>query len=135
MLESVRHKFFRYLAYRLGRPFSFDNHDYHDFSESVGLCTIKSLHDYYDLLFVRRVLDRFFPSLGNCLIDLFPTSVNRYNTRSHRDLVEKSSSRDYVFHSSVFRLRRRWNLLSIETRSVVKLRDFKDMLFDELCEY
>ena len=55
-LESVQHKFFRYLAYRMGMPFSYDDHSYFDFAKRVDLCSIKSLHRYYDLLFVRKVL-------------------------------------------------------------------------------
>ena len=61
LLESVQHKFFRYLAYRQGIPFSYDDHSNAEFSINVGCALlIKSLHDYYDLLFVRKALSLFF---------------------------------------------------------------------------
>ena len=135
LLESVQHKFFRYLAYRLGVPFSFDEHDYGNFSKDVRLCSLKSLHSYHDLLFVKRILGSSLPNLGDCLVKLFPFRINSFNTRSHRELFETNTSRDYIFHSSVFRLRRVWNSLDIEVKASVKLCDFKDSLFESVCKY
>lgn len=135
LLESVQHKFFRYLAFRLGKPFSFDNHDYSTFSESVKLCSIKSLHDYHDLLFVRKILSLPLPNVGDTLIKLFPLRENRFNTRRHRDLLEFNSNRDYVYHSVIFRLRRSWNLLNANVKLSASMNDFKNLLFQNVCKF
>ena len=129
-LESLQHKFFRYLAFRRGTPFSFDDHDFGDFAAQVGLCSIKSLHDYYDILFVKKSMQA-----GALLSSLFLLRENRYNTRGHRQLEEKSTNKDYVFHSSLFRLRRVWNLLDINIKGCDKLGDFKSCLRDFIYKF
>jgi len=43
-LESVQHKFFRKLSYRLGRPMRFDDHNYTQIASKYELSSIKSLH-------------------------------------------------------------------------------------------
>lgn len=32
------------------------DHDYSDLARSTKLCSLKSLHDYYDLLLIRKIL-------------------------------------------------------------------------------
>ena len=135
LLESVQHKFFRHLAFRLGVPFAFDDHNYGEFSRSVSLCSIKSLHSYYDLLFVKRILSLALPNLGDCLVNLFKYRENKFNTRGHRILLESNSSRDYIFHSSVFRLRRAWNSLNLSSKFNIKMCEFKSLLFESVCKY
>ena len=132
LLESVQHKFFRYLAYKQGISFSFDNHDYSKFSRNIKLCSIKSLHE---LLFVRKVLSFTMPSMGDSLVSLFPSRENKFNTRNHRELLEVSSSKDYIFHSSSFRLKRCWNSLYSGIRLCVKMCNFKSELFENICKY
>jgi len=123
------------LAYKLGRPFSFEDHDYSVFSKDLKLCTIKSLHDYYDLLLVNKILEYSVPNSVNPLIDLFPIRVNKFNTRSHRELVELNSNRDYVYYSPLFRLRRNWNCLDSIVKLSDKMCDFKNLLFDKVCKF
>ena len=38
-LESVQRKFLRFLAFKLGRPFSFDDHNYREFAFQDDLCS------------------------------------------------------------------------------------------------
>ena len=58
-LESVQRKFFRYLAYKSGRPMAFDNHNYRYIAIRYSVPTIKSLHklnDYKLIWMIRNKL-------------------------------------------------------------------------------
>lgn len=133
-LESIQHKFFRHLAFRMGTPFSIDEHDYEVFARGVKLNSIKSLHNYYDLLFIRKTL--CLNSTTNCAIsNIFVTREIRFNTRNPRELLEVHTNKDYVFHSPSFRLRRMYNNLGSNVKTCDNMCDFKNALFDVVCEF
>ena len=46
-LESVQHRLLRYIAFKLGRPIGFDQHDYSEIALDLKLWSIKSEHVYY----------------------------------------------------------------------------------------
>ena len=54
-LESVQHRLFRYIAFKLGRPMGFDQHDYSEITREFKLWFIKSGHGYYDMMFIKKV--------------------------------------------------------------------------------
>ena len=55
-LESMQRQFLRFLSFKAGHPISFYDHDLTNISVKFNLPTLKSLHDYYDVLFVFKVL-------------------------------------------------------------------------------
>lgn len=133
-LESVQHKFFRYLAHRMGSPFSFDEHDYSAFAKKVNLTSIKSLHNYYDMLFVKRTL--FIESKRiDVIADLFIARESRIELRNPRPLREFFSNKDYVFYSVMYRLRRSWNRLDVNVKSSASMNEFKNELFNSICDF
>jgi len=132
-LESVQHKFFRKLSYRMGRPMRFDDHNYSVIASKYELSTIKSLHLYYDLFFVKKVLSGLIRS--DDVISLFVRRVLPYDIRQSGELVQTFSSKNYVINSGSFKLRREWNGLSIDVRNSLKLSEFKIALKEKVLNY
>ena len=69
------------------------------------------------------------------LASFFLPRENKFNTRGHRQLEEKYTCRDYVFHSSLFRIRRSWNLIGSQIEGCVRLGEFKNNLRDYVFKY
>lgn len=120
-IEAVQRKFLRYISYKIGKPMQKTDHDYSAISKSLNLTTVKSIHNYNDILFVRKALYDSF----NCLdiVNLFYKREIKYAFREPRVLTECTASSNIVFHSSVFRLRRLWNSTD---------KDIQDTLTDNL---
>lgn len=111
VLESVQHKFFRYIAYKMGRSLSYDEHDYSELAVSLGLESVKSLHIYHDLLFVRKVTLNLINS--ECIMNLFVKRDVPYELRLVREMREMNTNKNFIYYSSVPRLRRKWNKIVI----------------------
>lgn len=124
-LESVQHKLFRYIAFKMGRRMSVVDHDYHELALSLQLESIKSLHVYHDIYFIKKVQLGLISCDSIC--NLFIERVNLYNLRVFRMYNERSSTRDYIFYSSVPRLRRKWNKIAVPAglSNVNNLSQFK----------
>lgn len=124
-LESVQHKFFRYVAFKMGNKMSYDDHNYCNLASSLNLESLKSLHVYHDLYFVKKVQLK----LVNCevITNLFVMRESHYNLRVFREFVEGSSVRDYIYYSSLPRLRRKWNKIVIpsDISNVNNISQFK----------
>ena len=86
---------------------SFSDHDYKNISRLCSVYTIKSHHLANDLIFVNSVL------LNNIQVpiicELFINRIINYDLRFVRPLMENRSTKDYIFNSPLFRLRRQWN--------------------------
>lgn len=133
-LESVQHKFLRHLSFRIGCPMSYYQHDYSEIAVKFGICSIRSLHYYYDILLVKKVL--FIGNVHNNLLSkLFVTRDLTYNFRNARNFKESETKKDYILHSVVFRLRRRWNTLGYDLKSRMKFNRFKSILSNISFEY
>lgn len=76
---------------------------------------------HHDLLLINLKLKYLLPNRVNPLIELFPMNENRYITKKHRKLVENNSSKDYVYHSSLFRPRHNWNCSNSWVKSHSKM--------------
>lgn len=113
ILESIQHKFFRFLASKMGNRFSYTEHDYSQFALSVNLESIKSLHIYHDVYFIKKAL----MGLVNCegLLELLAKREVPYELRCVRQLIERGTHRNYIYNSAIFRLRRKWNKIVIPT--------------------
>jgi len=55
-IEAVQHKFYRLLSFKIGKGMSYDNHNYSDLANYVGLPSLHSLRDYHDILFLYRII-------------------------------------------------------------------------------
>lgn len=137
ILESVQHKFFRYLGFKVGKPMAFYDHDYTELAKSVDLCSIKSLHEYYDLLLIKKILSKSQDSSfsNDPLSNLFRARVLNYNFRSKRQLIEIDTNKDYIFYSVIFRLRRAWNCLPSEIKSLENFKEYKNEIFNFVINY
>ena len=71
----------------------------------------ESLHKYYDIYFVKKVMI----GLINCedTKDLFVKQSVSHNLRLARELKEYKANTDYIYSSSVFRLRRNWKKIVV----------------------
>lgn len=125
ILESVQHKFLRYIAFRMGRGMNYDDHDYTDIAQSVKLESLKSLHVFHDLYFVKKVKLNLISSPD--VVDIFGDRSVPYNLRLVRQLNEETSDSNYIYFSTVYRLRRKWNRVVIPSHlsGVYSLRNFK----------
>lgn len=135
-LEAIQHKFLRHLSYRIGKPLSYDDHCYTEIAKTFNLCTIKSLHDYYDLLLMKKIM--FHNSNGlftSSLADLFLLNSNSLNLRNKRELKEFHTNKNYIFHSAIFRLRRSWNKLSDNMRHKMKISIYKKSVYDMVSKF
>lgn len=132
-LNSVQHKFIRFLAFKTGNPMRFDNHDYSQLSLQFNLESIKSLHIRDDLCFVKKSKLLMI----NCteVNSLFVQRQHTYNVRGARELVEQFSDKNYVYHSVVHRLRRKWNNLPSNIKCCNSISKFKSSLRNVIFKY
>ncbi len=61
-IESVQHKFFRQLSYRLGCGMMYYDHDYRRLSQLTGICSLESFRDYLDILYLYKIIYDFVDS-------------------------------------------------------------------------
>ena len=127
-LESVQHRLLRYVAFKMGNSMSYDDHNYSDIAALIKLESLKSLHVYHDIYFVKKVQLK----LVNC-DDTFKLFVKRnisYDLRVTREFSEDKTIYDYIYYSTVPRLRRRWNkiLVPSDISNVNNLTKFKSGL-------
>lgn len=89
ILESVQHKFIRYIAYNSGQPMAPIHHVYTPFASQFDLPTLHSIHRYPDglLTFKLRRNLMFCPPVTNPVIE----RNFMYNLRNHRLLQESQS--------------------------------------------
>ena len=106
-LESVNKKFLRYASTKTSFPMSYNNHNYNNISSKCKIYTIRSYHHANDLIFVYKTIK------NECDLpnhnELFVNRINIYNLRNFRTLFEKHNTRNFIFNSPLFRLRRFWN--------------------------
>jgi len=129
-LNSIQHKFLRRVAFLMGTPMSFDEHDYSQISTAVSLRSIDSLHRYYDLIIVFKSINGLF--LSNDLFNIFKFRDTLYNVRNPRCLVENISTSNCLFFASTNRLIRNWNLLPSDIRFLDNIFSFKNKLKERL---
>ena len=130
------HKFFRYMSFKIGRKMSFDDHDYSALGRTLGIGSVMSTFMYYDLLSVAR----FAGIRPDTMVDspsssLFVERECLYDVRSSRRFRETYTSKDYIFHSVIFRLRREWNVYASRLHTCCNFRELKSMLLDLIIVY
>ena len=119
-LESIQHKFLRYLSYKIGQPMDIFSHDYSTIARRFDIPTIGSLHKHHDLLFVHKCLHhQHLPDNS-----IFTLKSFNFPSRSHFILMDSLARSNVIGHSTTFRLRRSWNNLDDNFRCITNLRDF-----------
>ena len=115
-LESVQKRFLRFLSRKMRQPMAFNDHSYSRISRELNIFTIESTHRFYDFVFVWRIKN----SKINCseLVKLFESRSLPHNIRNVRSIGEIKSTQDYVFYSIIPRLKRLWNSLNSDLRSI-----------------
>ena len=108
-IESVQHRYLRYLTFKGNRAMSRLEHDYTDIATHFDLQTIKSLHHYHDCLLSFKIINNLIDC--NEINNLFLERQLTYNLRSHRILQEETSNSNYGFHSTVNHIKRSYNIL------------------------
>lgn len=61
-LESVQHRFFRMLSFKIGFGMRFDNYDYSLKASRTGIFSLKSFRDYQDILFLYNIIYEYVDS-------------------------------------------------------------------------
>ena len=67
--DKVQHFFFRIAAIKEGRPVLWCDHDFSGIAERLGVNSVDSKFDYFDLMFLFKIINNFFdsPSLLSCV--------------------------------------------------------------------
>ena len=101
----------------------FTDHDYSSAIQRFRIPSFPHLHDYYDLLTVFKTLTGLIraPQLKN----LFITRSLTYDIRLQRNLIESQYKLDFLHHSSIPRIIRKWNMLPSDIRSLDSVGLFK----------
>ena len=115
-LESINHKFLRYVAFKANRPISPFDHNYTEIVTLYNIQTINSLHYYHDCLLTFKIIHNAIhcPELNS----LFRDRLLTYSPRNH----------NFGFYSSINCMKRLWNLLPTSLTSVQNLSRFKPAL-------
>lgn len=125
-LESIQHRFLRYLAFKMGAPMHPFAHDYTEVALDVNIQTIKSLFHYHDCLYAFRVIN----GLVSCdaIRETFRTRTLSYSLRNPRVIQEGDSTTNVGFYSALNRMKRSYNLLPQSIREVSSIGIFKQRL-------
>ena len=107
-LESIQHRFLRYIAFKDNRPMSRLDHNYIDVASAYSIQTVSSLHHYHDCLLTFKTTHNYFNS--DALNNLFLERHTTYNLRNHRVQQEETPNSNFGFYSTVNQLKRSWNL-------------------------
>ena len=113
----------RYASYKTDLPMEYNNHNYSTISRKLKIPTIKSIHDYNDIILTFKILNNSISSKS--LLDHFKVRQISYNIRNFREIKESNSNSNYAFNSSITRLRRTWNKLPERIKSINSLFTFK----------
>ncbi len=111
----------------------FDDHDYTEIANKYDLSSIKSLHVYYDVYFIKKVLSGLVKSDEVC--NLFIRRTLPYDLRQSNVLEQTFSSKNFVLNSASFKLKREWNSMPDEIKNMLKLSEFKSALKDKVLIY
>ena len=100
-IESVQHRFFRLLSFKICKGMGFSDHDYSDISLSTGVCSLRSFRDSLDVLFLYKLLHDFVD------IEYLFSSV-RYNEhlrvlRQFRPFLLENRGGNFLNKSFIFR--------------------------------
>ena len=94
-IESVKHRFLRYLSFRSNRAMSRLEHNYTEAASFFDIKTIKSLHHYHDGLLTFKIIHNIINSKS--IVTSFRERQLAYNLRRHRELKEETSHTNYGF--------------------------------------
>lgn len=132
-LEKMQHKFFRFLAYKMGRPIDIECHDYTGFAGDVEMPSVKSIQSTSDLIVTYKI----FNELIRCaeLRESFVTRELPYSLRYFDRLLVETCQRNVGFHSSLNRLKRLWNGLPSNIIELDTVGDFKEAVSSLFLEY
>ena len=126
LLESVHHRFLRYLCYLNGHPMHYNDHNYKHIISKYRVPSIRNLHDYHDLLVVFKIVNNIISI--ESLRNLFTSRSLTYGIRQPRDLEEYIFKFDFLFQSSIPRIIRKWNLISNDIKLARSVSVFKNNL-------
>lgn len=122
-LESVQRRFLRSLSRFTDKPMTRFDHDFKAIAKKFNTPLLKSLHNYFDVLTVWKILNNHFKSPD--LAQLFVTRPTNYSLRSHNPLYTQIFRRESEFNSSIPRLSRAWNSLDSALRNIDAIGRFK----------
>ena len=111
----------------------FDPHDYSEFALELKFWSIKSEHVYYDMMFIKKVNGNLIAFKK--IVSLFQERTVNYWFRDHRPILETGSAKDYVRYSAVNRIRRKFNKLHSQLRSIDRIFMFKLRIRGHIGQY
>ena len=125
-LNSVLKRFLRYMAFKMGKPMKFTEHNYSEISSKCKLYNMESTHKLNDLNFMLDNLKHRIdtPHFNN----LFKKRNLIYDLRDQRPFQESILTRNYIHHAPVHRIARTWNALSSEDRDILLNMETKDKI-------
>ena len=122
-LETVQHKFLRYLSQKNGQFMDPLSHDYTDIMTSFKVPTLKSLREMRDIMFAYKLINDKIDCEYLC--NIFKPRRLSHNLRNPRTFEEVTYSSNYTLYSTMPRLLRAWHELPRSITSLTKMHDFK----------
>jgi len=132
-LESVHHKLLRHLSYRFYIPMHRFNHDYSQVSRKFHIGTIDSILGIYDVTFLFKIHKNNINHRD--IVNIFPPRSLNYMFRRVKHLAEDACNNNYIFYSSVFRLRRLYNEWYDRFDCIENIHQLKCTLYADIVYY
>ena len=132
-LETVQHKFLRYLSFKNGQAMDPFSHDYSNIMSLYSVPTLKSYRDLRDVLFAFKIINECIDC--DTLCKLFKRRQLPYELRNPRLFKEERFNANYTSYSTIPRLIKAWHDLPSSIVSVTEANVFKKLVKQEILKY
>lgn len=125
-LETVQHKFLRYLSFKNNSPMAYDNHDYSHVMTRFNIPSLESQRTINDSMLAFKLIH----NIMDCqeLSQLFVHRSVPYNFRSMRTFTESTHRVNYSYHSLIPRLIRSHHNLPFMVNDSMSVVVFKRLI-------
>ena len=105
---------------------SYKDRNYHEISVRLNFPSIKSMHTVNDYIFIWKIINKQinWPDVFN----LYTSRTIVYDLRFIKPMFESITTLNYIYFSTIFRLRRFWNLLHSDIRNIKELDSFQAII-------
>ena len=132
-LETVQHKFLRYLSFKNGQPMDPFSHDYSSIMSLFKVPSLKSNRESRDAILAFKLINEWVDCEYLC--NVFKPRELTHNIRNPRTYEVERYTSNYILHSTKPRLIRTWNELPNCIQSTTDLPAFKDLVKKETFKY
>ena len=98
-LESVQHKFFRFLSYKINKPMSFKNHNFEPILNHFNYQTLQVSRYKNDLKFLHKVVNEYIDCSDICNQIKYYSSINPI--RNSKNIKMFDVNLKFIFYSVI----------------------------------